>query len=738
MALETSGQPVREFEPPRKLDARSFEWALVALVATIVLVTRMAFLPPTLEDQDSVNFDLGVHDFAPAAHRPHPPGYPVYIAAAKVVHAFIPEHAAALGTVSAIASALAFLALHGLMRHFTPGASAAFFVALVTLSTPLVLFNGARPMSDMPGLFFVTVAQLLGVAALKAERAGRRGWWGTAGLAAGLAMGVRAQAAWLVLPLLMFGIVRYPRRAAVPAAGWLAAGVIVWLVPVIAASGGIYPYLDALRTLVEDALPVEPLLSNLTPLSARRAAANVFLAPWGSAVLGAAMSLLAAAGAIQLALRAPGTLCLVVLTWLPYTAYHYLLQWTETLRYTIPTVPFVVLLASQPVYSLARRIGVPVTVAALAASAALSWSTWPALRAYHGTPSPPAQAVEEAGRRARATGAVVSGHFGFGRYFDWLPDNVSVIRPPLRAEWRGLAEFWKRGGQAPILFFRNPSRTTLLMVDGTVQRPIGRWAWPESVVPLMRGERPNEVELVQIDPPRWFAESGFLLTLEAGRRDVVVREPHLLWVRASRQVRVLAISGRVAGEGAARVSVDIGGKRKDWEEVEGAFTINTFLEPAAAAAGTGYVRVAVSANQPLALTGVTLRDADESLIRLEDGFHFAERDASRRLFRWMAPEASAIIYVPGDRAVLRLHGSVPPYLRQKPFTLTLTWEGKRLAVLPLDEDDFLFELPLPRPAGAWGRLRLSASQWFVPDEIETNGDRRVLSLCFYEVSVADP
>lgn len=735
MAEETSEHLVRQFEPPRKLDARSFEWTLIVLVAIFVLVSRLPFLPITLEDQDSVNFDLGVHGFAPAAHRPHPPGYPVYIAAAKIVHAFVPEHAAALGTVSAIASALAFLALYGLMRYFLPQPSTAFFVALVTLSNPLVLFNGVRPMSDMSSLFFVTVAQLLSMAALTVEREGRRGWWGTAAFAAALAMGVRAQAAWLVLPLLVFGVVRYPRRAAVPVSGWLAAGVLVWLVPVIVASGGIYPYLEALRTLVEDALPVEPLLSDLTPLSARRAAANVFVAPWGSPALGVAVLLLAAAGTIQLAFRAPRTLGLVILTWLPYTAYHYFLQWTETLRYTIPTVPLVVLLASLPVVSLARRFGVPVALAALVASVALPWSAWPALSAYHGTPSPPAQAVEEAARRALASGAVVSGHFGFGRYLDWLPDNVSVLRPPLRAEWRGLTEFWKRGGQAPVLFFRNPARTTLLLIDRTVQRAVGRWAWPESVAPFMRGERPNEVELVQIDPPRWFAESGFLLTLEAGPRNVVEREPHVLWVRAAREARVLAMSGRVAGEGTARVALDIGGERSDWGEVEGAFTINTLLEPPAAA--TRYVRVAVSANQPLTLTGVTLRDAGESLIRLADGFHFAERDAKRRLYRWMAPEASALVHVPGDRTVLRLHGSVPPYLRQKPFTLTLTWEGKRLAVLPLKGADFHFELRLPQPAGAWGRLHLSASHRFVPDEVEMNGDRRVLSLCFYDVSVSD-
>ena len=47
----------------------------------------MPFLAPSLEDIDSVNFALGVRDFDVAEHRPHPPGYPVYIALGKVATA---------------------------------------------------------------------------------------------------------------------------------------------------------------------------------------------------------------------------------------------------------------------------------------------------------------------------------------------------------------------------------------------------------------------------------------------------------------------------------------------------------------------------------------------------------------------------------------------------------------------------------------------------------------------------
>ena len=50
-----------------------------ALVAVLLVVAGVAAghldsLPTTHEDLDSVNFALGVRDFDPGQHRPHPPG----------------------------------------------------------------------------------------------------------------------------------------------------------------------------------------------------------------------------------------------------------------------------------------------------------------------------------------------------------------------------------------------------------------------------------------------------------------------------------------------------------------------------------------------------------------------------------------------------------------------------------------------------------------------------------------
>ena len=59
-------------------------------LAILFLVAHLLFLPSTLEDIDSLNFALGIHDFDPTKHQPHPPGYPMFIAAAKAVRVVVP------------------------------------------------------------------------------------------------------------------------------------------------------------------------------------------------------------------------------------------------------------------------------------------------------------------------------------------------------------------------------------------------------------------------------------------------------------------------------------------------------------------------------------------------------------------------------------------------------------------------------------------------------------------------
>src|SRR6187455_231705 len=101
----------------------------VYAVAAAWFLAHLPFLAPALEDIDSINFALVLHHYDPALHQPHPPGYPVFIAAGRValavIHVVAPEltygraDALALAIWSAIGGAIAIVSAGSLFREMT-------------------------------------------------------------------------------------------------------------------------------------------------------------------------------------------------------------------------------------------------------------------------------------------------------------------------------------------------------------------------------------------------------------------------------------------------------------------------------------------------------------------------------------------------------------------------------------------------------------------------------------------
>src|SRR5687767_2337111 len=77
-------------------------WAL--FLAAAYFAAHLPSLAPSLEDIDSINYALGLRDFDPARHQPHPPGSPVYIVLGRAL----------LAVVSAIGSTLSQTAAEAL------------------------------------------------------------------------------------------------------------------------------------------------------------------------------------------------------------------------------------------------------------------------------------------------------------------------------------------------------------------------------------------------------------------------------------------------------------------------------------------------------------------------------------------------------------------------------------------------------------------------------------------------
>ena len=138
---------------------------LVLALAILSLAAHLAYLPPTLEDLDSVNFALGVRDFDVAHHQPHPPGYPAFIALGKIgtsvlAMAGVPApEVRGLAVWSAVAAGALPLVLFAFVRAITGDEIRAAAAAGVTACCPLVWFTGVRPLSDMSG-FAVAFASI--------------------------------------------------------------------------------------------------------------------------------------------------------------------------------------------------------------------------------------------------------------------------------------------------------------------------------------------------------------------------------------------------------------------------------------------------------------------------------------------------------------------------------------------------------------------------------------------------
>ncbi|MBI2835815.1 MAG: glycosyltransferase family 39 protein [Acidobacteria bacterium] len=702
------------------------EWIALAAAAILMLAVRAPFLSASLDEFDSINFDLGVHDYDPPAHRPHPPGYPVYILLAKLTHALFDSHGAGLGSLSVILGAASVVPVYLLFRQLASPATAA-LASLLTLFNPIIWFNSVRPMSDTTGFFFVVLSHctLLYTVGRSATA------WGVAAGLSGLAVGVRIQALVLVLPLLLYGCARRRAYAPIAIAGF-GAGVAMWLPPMVYLSGGVDRLAESFALLVRDALPVEPLLSHLTVRAAAYAAADVLLGAWGDYRLGLVILALGVIGGARLVWSDRRRLAIALLLFAPYGAYHYFTQMTEVLRYTIPIVPLMAFPAASAFAfrALPARFVYAPAMAFIAVASAL---TVPALHAYKSTPSPPFQALAAVQEHAARESVVVTGHHAFARYLPLLPPHISTLQPMPRREWRTLTEYWRNGGRTPVLFLREARRTMLLLVGRDTQRSLGRWSLPPAVAPFLKGQELATVELVRVDPPRWFCESGFLVTLESGPPQRVKREPHVLYVRPTSRRRAFLASGVVDGSKPVEMTLRVENTRVKWR-AEKDFAIRTLLDPPGVR--DRYVPLSINTPAPVAFTDVWLEPDDAATIRPARGFYLPERDGRTKLFRWVAPRARASVYLPTPRGHLTIAGWIPVKYYRLPVTISIGWNGKSLASFVVREESFRLQHVLSRaPESPWGELTLVSSHHFVPHERVLNGDRRVLAFRAYELAI---
>ncbi len=763
----------------------------LAALALVFALAHVPFLAASLEDIDSVNFALGVRDFNVAEHRPHPPGYPVYIALGKTATAIVgavttsapsATEARALSILSLVAGLVAIAGLYGVFACLSTRADAnstpwttldlgAFAATAMTVSCPLFWYLAVRPMSDLPGLAFAIVAQSCLVLAFwwqaPAPDGDRRlapGPTAASGrmivigaLLAALSIGMRSQTAWLTVPLLV--LVLFDRVGRGVAGAMIGGGImfiaggLAWGIPLLVASGGLKAYLAALGTQAgEDFAAGEMLYLNPTPRNAAFALLRTFVHPWDSNALAAVMLVLAAAGLVQLLLRDRRALAATLALCVPYLFFHLVFQDTSFVRYALPIVPAVAFLAVRGVTLVAER-AVPIVAAAVSIWAVAIAS--PVLVAYAAEPSPTVRVIEAMTAEARTTppGALAM-HQTFKRPLEAeeVPITTQLPSPP-RREWLELGKYWKEGHTETVWFLADPMRSDVALIDPMSRRDAIEFQWPLVARPAFGGMRPSSVRWLRLPAPGWFAEEGWSLTPEtSGMSRLMGKAPHqgpitAMVRRRPGAARVLVGGRNLAGpnDPAARFVLAIDDVPLQQWDVPPGFFLQVFDVPEGRLKGDGPLArltlqssaVSGTAVIPTAIEQFDLQNPQTLMWGYDAGWQEAEYNPTLGVWRWSSERATLRIAGPPGAARVTLSVESPVRYYGGPATVRMRAGTREIAVLTVgNSQDLSFDVPADALAAAGGVLTIETDKSFVPAERDGSADFRRLGLRVFGVGVS--
>lgn len=765
---------------------------MAAALAALFLVGHLPFLASTLEDVDSANFALGLRDFDPGRHRPHPPGYPIYIALAKAAATVMSEpHALAIwGVLCGALAAFALLRLFACLEVIDGGASgpanrrgtfweswltAPVAATLVTMTAPLVWMTASRPMSDALGFAASLGAQALLVTALvqqsrmrdvatgqidtvAATQSGRLILFGA--FACALSIGVRSQATWLTVPLLVAVIVSRRRRQAaaalIGATVWFTGGILLWLVPLVLASGGPSKYLAAFaRQAGEDWSGVDLLVRHPTPRKLAFALYETFVLHW--AEVGWLMIAAATVGTVVMLLRRRRGLLVLLLTFAPYGIFHLGFQETFTTRYALPLVPPVAYLAVRGLLLLGRVAGRGAIVVLACISLVL---TAQVTASYSRVGSPTTRALADLTlESSKIPGVMLGMHHAFTRAVEaGGPEKPAwqLLPAPPKHEWLSLVSAWTTGDSRSVWFLADPSRTDLALIDPQAQTIQGDYVWPFSTPIYLGGIRPDQLQWVVIRQPGWFAGEGWRLTPEtagvarADRRGLEY-EPLVAWVKRRAETTTMMIGGRHLGLGAgpsARVDVTIDGREVDTWTVAPAndFFLRFVSLPGGSLAGDArYARLEVQAREidGTARTGIVaidqfdLQEPPAVMRGYGAGWNEPEYNPTTgQSWRW-ASEHAALRTTTVDRDLdLQVTGESPMKYFTRPSRVVIRVGSQSLFSNGVAAD-FAWSIRVPASAlrQSGGLITIESDQSFRPADRGQNADKRSLALRIYSATL---
>ncbi len=137
------------------------EKQIVLALSIVIALTRLLALSRSMWDWDEGLFSIALHDFNVAAHHPHPPGFPLYVAVGRAMRLFIHDDFRALRAIELIASMFLFPAMFTLARAMKFPFAIAVSAGVLLAFFPNVWFYGGTAFSDVFNLVLLLAALAL-------------------------------------------------------------------------------------------------------------------------------------------------------------------------------------------------------------------------------------------------------------------------------------------------------------------------------------------------------------------------------------------------------------------------------------------------------------------------------------------------------------------------------------------------------------------------------------------------
>lgn len=221
--------PVTRFTPLRWVNDLS-ERSLVSILIFLTFIIRLVATAQYPTEWDSVQLFFGMDRFDLTQHSPHPPGYWLYIAAARLIRAISPLDGHQSLVVLAAAASAGAVGLAYICGRELGGRWLGFGAGFFLLTSPFMWFYGSIAGTYS---FDALVALALILLAIRSHPGGRHGIAAAAVL--GLGAGLRPTVLVLLGPIAAVALIRSkPTWSKVLLAGLAGiASLAVWIVPMI-------------------------------------------------------------------------------------------------------------------------------------------------------------------------------------------------------------------------------------------------------------------------------------------------------------------------------------------------------------------------------------------------------------------------------------------------------------------------------------------------------------------------